>query len=449
MPGAPDKQLSGTLSCSEAGEIRLSVLGGFSELGPRDERPYPLILGEVADERKGQQVTLSNCFLTKRTQSSSNPLTNRQEFFAHRGFIGAHLAREADFSFRSANLTLSGLAAWAHDLSGFAREGHAFSVSWKSPGPVSGQIPGGGFTLSATISGSETWRERRLIEHVVLSLTFEEAVREAELQEAVVYPLQNFFTFATDHPNALTKLGVSRQELPAEDISVVGPTTFSDESRAGDIHPFQMLFSLADITDRVEEVFRRWLELSKQYSGAFAVYFGGIYRPPGYTDLHFELMMQVLALYQAGREQKRDGVTATDDLSEQAAKHLPVEVLARLMRVLDSHPLVGAERALTALLREHKAEFSPLVGGHEEALSFVEYVLNTLQYILTRSALDGAFASEGADLYWLTQRLAFLFKIALLKELGFSRDQVQAIVERNRLYKHIRDKIQPHTDWAS
>jgi ApeA N-terminal domain 1 len=442
LPEASEKKCSGTLSCSETGELRLTVMGGFSEHPSDFERTNAIIFGEVVDDRLGQQVTLRDCFLTNWTQSS-NPTANRQEFFAHRGFFGGHLASEEDFYFRSAHVSFSGLAAWAHDLSGFARGDDGFTISWKHPDPIGGVLLGGRFTLGAGCSSSGTWREKRLTEDVGLHLSYTAAIYEADLQLDFVYPLQNLFTFATDRPNALTKLRVSRGPLPTEQISVVGPKTFTDESAVADLTPWDMLFSLADVTGRVDEVFRLWLDLSKRYSGAFAIYFGNIYRPSGYSDFRFFITIQALSLYQARREGVANSPARTDQLIGRVTEHLPSDLSKTIKSLLDSHPLVAAERALEILTKEHQGAFEPLVTGSNGGGSerFVAYALNTLRYVLTNDTSNSLAASTGSELHWLTERIAFLFKIALLKELRFTAEQVRTLLDRNPLYIHIRDKI--------
>jgi len=46
-------------------------------------------------------------------------------------------------------------------------------------------------------------------------------------------------------------------------------------------------------------------------------------------------------------------------------------------------------------------------------------------------------ASHGANLYWLMQKLRFLFKSCLLDDLGFSKEKVMELFGRNPLYRHV------------
>lgn len=448
LPTAPTKRFSGTLSCSETGELRLTVMGGVLDLPIESDQANIVIHGEVFDDRLDHQVTLSNCFVSKWTQAS-NPLAVRQEFFAHRGFFGGHLTPD-EFRFGSVYLNFSGLSAWAHSLSGYGKHATSFSVSWEHPKHVDGELRNGRFSFGVRCSISGGLREQRLSETVTLSLAFGRPIHETSLEAEVVYPLQNFFTFATDHANALTEYRVSREILPVHQISVVGPRTFSDESEAADIGWWKMLFSLSDIEGRVEHVLRSWFELSDRYSAAFAVYFGDIYKPPGYMDVDFLLTVQALALYHARRNTAEISGPLSEKIKLELDSYLPANQAEGIRRLFDSHPWMLAARAIEALTREHDALFQPLVnsGDHSGVTRFVNAALNTLEFVLTRSSSGGATAVDGAELHWLTERVRFLFKISLLKEMGFTGDQIRTLLERNRLYIHIRDTIQPQSRLA-
>ncbi len=457
LPEDPGNRCFGTLACNEKGESSLAIIGVFP--GVDFHQSERVILGDVVDRRNGRQrgrhVTLRGCILTNASHSSA-PIGNSQEFLASRVFLGEHLVAPSDFSFSRARVSFSGLNMWAHDLSGFEdKVSPETQVSWKHPEPISGSIDGAQFALGADCTALNTMRQRRLTESVRLNLTFSEPIREEDLQANYLYPLQNFFSFATDHPNALAELSVSRRPMSAEDITVIGPRTFADEAEAANVLPFEMLFTLEDVSGRVAEVVRRWFQLSKQHSEAFALYFGGMYRPPGYTDLRLTMIMQVLSLYRAGGWQLPEGFVDIGALTYRAVEAIPDGVRRGITDLLDTHPLVMAARTLTALMVENGKEFEPLLnmGGDGGRSGFVTYALNSLKYLITRRTpfahyvIDetmregpAPYASDGAAQYWLTQRLALLLKMSLLRGLGFSPEQIQTIMDRNRLYQHIRDK---------
>ena len=162
--------------------------------------------------------------------------------------------------------------------------------------------------------------------------------------------------------------------------------------------------------------------------------------------------MNVLTLYgSAQRLDAAERLTSTEAILDNAIRNLP-ELQAMLLKDLfKSHPIVSAERALIALLELHKNEMISLVTDKNGrgADAFIRFVLNTLTFTMTRERPDGPFAADGADLHWLTERITFLVKISLLKELEFTSEEVHKILQRNRSFRHLADNIQPGSSWGT
>jgi hypothetical protein len=417
------------LSCNESGEVRLSLMGGFAPSPSDRPTSRAVILGVVTEDKGGTEVTLSDCLRSSVTYSSS-PLGSREQYFAHRAFLGAHLPSSADQSFQDVDLAFSGLSHWAASLTGFSSGREPYTFSYSHPVPLEGGFPGGAYVFGTSATSSNGVRSRLVTEDVFLGLKLASPMSEPTLQKDIIYPLQNFFTLATDSPNSLTKLEVSRHPLPIERIRVIGPLTFSDESLAEDLMPLQMLFSLEDVSDRLPACLKLWFELSLEHYQSLGIYFGSIYRPPGYTDVRFLQMMRAITLYQSKRNVGRKA---------RVEETLAPELAPRVKDILDSHPIVLAERSLFSLIDEHEKEFSPLVHRGGGVGGFTTYALNTLQHLLTHRAPDGPHATRGSDQHWLNERLAFLFRIALLKAMQFPSNKVTQVLDRSPRYMHLRD----------
>ena len=142
--------------------------------------------------------------------------------------------------------------------------------------------------------------------------------------------------------------------------------------------------------------------------------------------------------------------TSMEQLLNDVTRNVSDTQATPLKALFKSHPIIGAERALIALLETHKNEMIPLVTDKEGrgADAFIRYALNTLSYTMMRERPDGPFAADGAELHWLTERIIFLVKISLLKELEFTSEQVTKILQRNRSFRHLVDHIQPETCWS-
>ncbi len=442
LPEAPGRKLYGTLSCNDEGELNLALLGAF---GRSHERILGSILRGDGLQRANEAVTLQGCIVTKESVSSGD-LGTRQEFLAHRAFIGAHL--ESESQFKSASVTFSGLSAWADNFTGLSTDQNYSGVSWNTP-PVlpSGKISGALFLLGVGTSFSGTKRKKIIEEEIGISFTFDQPIDESSLSSQIIYPFQNFFTFATDAPNALTNLVVTRDQLSPERIGVHGPTTFSDLSPTADLHAYKLLFALADIQDRLEDVFARWLRLSKRFEKAMVIYFGNLYRPAGYTDMRVQQAINAACLYYSSQGDDDGFQSSVERELQKIAQSTAIP--ADLRSTLRSHPVIWAERALAGLLRQHK-ELAPLVTDKDGRGSekFIEYATNTLRYVNTRETPRGPFAQGGADYYWLSERVSFIIKVSLLKELGFTDEQRAAILGRNAKFDHIVRNINPLASWT-
>jgi hypothetical protein len=203
LPEVPNRKSFGTLSYNDEGEIPLSVVGELGRPGSQD-RLYPAILGHLDSDGHVQRVTLRDCFLTKRS-FSSEPGVSRQEFFSHRAYFGEHLQSEEDLTFQIVSLSFSGLPSWASNLTGFREGDGLLSVTWNHPDSIGGDVQHAQFLLGVGCSWAGGGRKRRIEEYVDVNVTLTDSVSESRLQSEYVYPLQNFLTFATDRPNALTK----------------------------------------------------------------------------------------------------------------------------------------------------------------------------------------------------------------------------------------------------
>src|SRR4029077_7113424 len=159
----------------------------------------PIILGMALKDKKGYDVTLRDCFLSKHGYSSHS-LADGQEFFAPRAFFGAHFTGDSDFVFSTSSVSFSGLAAWATGLTGFAGHAVQMKMAWSPPPPLNGKIDNGTFSLGVGCTSSEESRKRTLAERVSLDFSFPAGISEDELT-AKIYPFQNLFTFACDVPN--------------------------------------------------------------------------------------------------------------------------------------------------------------------------------------------------------------------------------------------------------
>jgi hypothetical protein len=446
LPNDESHGAAGTLKVSQSGDLRLWLVGGLGPVAPFKSKNHPVILGWVDKSPPGNVVTLHGCALGGSTVGSGSD--TRENYYAARAYFGAHLTQQADFAFKSMSLHLAGLSEWAHGYSRFEKgslpggmEERAALLWYKYKNPLVAEVPGGRMTLSAGLTSHIGDREYQFREPVGLSVNCEDAKSADEMNGDYVYPLQNLMTFVCDRAQEVEEFAVRQGEFPANaaarDIRVIGPRVQpEDEGVATDtMRHFQMLFTLEDV--EFADFVGRWLRVTEKYAAACSVFFGLQYGPPAFIDMSFPGIVQSLYLYYSHRD---DGVAARAE----AARRLK-DVLSNLQRA-DADWIVDRLRVsfspplqwvLRKLIEEHPSVMNRLVSGRQER--FVGGVINTLKYTLLRESDLDSVASHGAHLYWTMQRLRFLFKACLLRELGFSDEKIGGLFERNGLYQHICD----------
>ena len=78
---------------------------------------------------------------------------------------------------------------------------------------------------------------------------------------------------------------------------------------------------------------------------------------------------------------------------------------------------------------------TPLIGDNIEG--FIDQVLITRKYCQSRDLALAEHSAQGAELYWLTEKLKVLVKMLVLERLGIPRDLVVRLIKRNRVYSHL------------
>jgi hypothetical protein len=413
LPENPSENVAGTLRFSEGAGIVLSLSGTLGEAGGPGKKTIPILLGMIYDCPLGSEATLRNCWV-KTLHMGSHGLT-REDYHVERLLIGDHLETEDAFLFSDMSVSFSGLSSWADRLTGLSHksmvipESHSvkFDISWQAPEPIRGAISGGTLSLRAGGKLSMLRRDWGIKETLQFSIKCTSPMSDDALNKNYIYPLQNFLTLATDHPNARRDLTVRRPGSQT-DIHVFGALVFHDDESAADLTPHKMLFLLEDVKDRMIELIGRWFELSEQLRGVCNPYFGILYKPSSYVDTRFLTVYQSLEVY----DRLRGGANRHNvQNSSQNGEHL------------------------ARLIREHESTIAPLFRDNVQ-----EAVANLLRYrnfVVHRDSPIGDDPEYGRELFWLTQRLMFLMKACFLTELGIADEEQLKFFRRNQMYLHI------------
>lgn len=442
LPDDSEHRAAGTLRVSQNGEVRLWLVGALGGPVGFGSKSHPIILGWVDKSPFGDKVTLANCVLGGSSFGSSEK--TRENYHAARGLFGAHLTTREELVFKSASFRIAGVSEWAHSHTGFGPTQFPTSVE-RAPlvtyafcNPLVAEVPEARLSLGVSLQRSDSQRERLFEETVTLDVNTESAKSPDDFNSAFGYPLQNLMTFVCDRPQEVEDFIVRPGEFPASvaagDIHVVGARVQPEEDDGPEpVRHFQMLFTLQDVD--FSDFMGKWIRVTDKFASACNVFFGVQYGAPAFIDMAFPHVVQSLYLYHNRRE---------DGISDRAADEGRLkEILASLVSAdadwivdrLGPRPFPPLHLILKKLVEEHGEVMNPLISHRQDR--FVNEVANAFKYVVFREDEMWLVARHGADLYWTMQKLRFLFKSCLMGEVGFPREKIKSLFERNGLYLHV------------
>lgn len=209
-----------------------------------------------------------------------------------------------------------------------------------------------------------------------------------------------------------------------------------DDEPAEPVYRIQMLFTLEDVEGNFADFVSKWLRLAEVYSDACNIFFGLQYGPPAYIDNKFLTVAQCVALYHARREEGIARRTEEERRLKGILSSLTADDAQWVLDRVGVRPYPPFQDVLSELLDEHRDLLNPLISNRRSG--FVSEVMNTLHYVIRRDPEVGLAADHGAALHWMTEKLRFLMKACLLREVGFSPQKIGALFERNGFYQHVR-----------
>ncbi|MBY0229351.1 MAG: hypothetical protein K2W96_08745 [Gemmataceae bacterium] len=399
-------------------------------------RRCPRIIHGVAHRKRGTpEFTLSGCRRIGTTGAIWASGTQRSErYSADILYEGAHLGSAPAFS--GACVSFTGLAAWAWEYTGLHRgialkrtdDATEARVTYKQPEPITAVL-GDSATLSLESSCDQraTLRAGRIREELRMRLSFSSQLGLSDIVSRYVLPLQNLLSLACDAPNAVSRFWLAVGEEWGRPVEARLPWIYTGDEAAS-ATPSERLFGLEDVQGRFGDIVRKWQALHEEMAPAFAIYFGVSYRARLFTDTQLQLAVQALALYTKARDPEGTIPTIKHELGD-ALLSLDDGKRALVMRLLEGHPVLAAERAVGWAIARHGDVFKVMAAP--DGKRFAGRLLNTLHYVYSRDRFDSLAVRGGADFYHLGQQVRWLIKLCLLDELGFSTEWRKALLGRH------------------
>lgn len=458
LPERPAERVAGVLTFSQD-DARLELIGLLPRPQPEaDARgEIELRMGPVSRRRilglsvDGKAFTLERCQATAFNLSAPGLLT---ESFAP-GLIlrGAHYELDEEVVFDELSVAYTQLDAWV-TTSGFDREPRGdeeqrgIDISFREPEPIAVELP------DATVEIRFGWSlkdasphrpELTLRQRSGFLIRFEHAMPVEETLD-YVYQLRNFVGLGVGQPLAPT--AISGFVLPPEGAAADPVTRVEPRKLRVDLfyrlarmpavkerHPAQMLFTLPDARERLQDLLAQWFDKQQLLRPVFDLYFAAVYNPHAYLEQRFLTLMQAIETY----HRRTSGATELppDEHArrfEEIVAATPEEYREWLQSKLRHSNELWLQRRLEDVLARCPTVVDKLV----RVRSFTHRVRDARNYLTHYDPALEARAARGIDLYPLTVQLQALIEMCLLLELGFDCDQIDGFFARARRYEEAR-----------
>jgi hypothetical protein len=446
LPDVPSDQIAGVLRYSEADGLRLSLTGSFSKESGFEPKTYgyPLIHGIVNDSPYGRAFTLVDCFRAGRTVRMPGFAT--EEIHANRAFSADDFLSENDLLFDSVTVEPSALDSWmnttgiSYTSTGGDNTGRI--IRYSRPETISVGLDAATFEIGFGWSESVSHRSYSLREKVRVTVEHVGRLPFEELSEQYVYPLQNFFTFATDRPNAFENVVLRNSELHSEDggrpmpIHHLAQPIYSVKEARKHLLPHEMLFTYEDIRESSSTVVNGWFEFARTLRPFCLSFFGLLYAPGTFIEERFLTLIESLTLLFWGLEPNNPAVRgALDEATKTVQLLCPQKNSQWVADAMPSSAEMDLPWNLLKALDDRRDIMGVLIGDDPER--FIDRVLATRSYCRYRGAAPRQGAAQGGGLYWLTEKLKMLVRAVVLERIGIDRDLVARLIKRNRAYDHL------------
>ena len=436
LPDNPKKQVSGTLRFTPYEGAFLDLIGSFKDIRDMfDTNLEPeIILGVTSD---GNNITLYKCFETKTNFSSPDLLTS--SFYANLVFIGAHFQDLKYIKFKSISVHYLYLDEWVN-ISGFdikpLRKEKEVIIKYKQPEPFQANIND---EFKVLINFKSIWptlssvqKEATIKQKAEIKIeTFEE--KSFEYYRKIMYHIRNFLSLGIMEPvYPLTIEGITEVNKEMINDKLYNPPVeiyykLPDIPKAPKtLHPFDMLFTFKDISDRFEVFLKNWFEKADLLEPVYNLYFGTLYNPRMYLEHRFLNLIQAIeSFHQRIHRGEYLSVEEYKPVYKTLVNAIPDWVRSDLKNRLKEYLKYGREFSLRKRLKEIFDKYQQVIDRFiENKNTFIRKVVDTRNYQIHHDEDIKERAAGGEELYRLTQKLKMLLEVCLLTELGFSSEKI-------------------------
>jgi len=449
LPHKPKERISGIFKFAPNEGVVLELIGSFEDITSIGETlDLEIILGTSSS---GKNITLYKCFETK---SLSVPGFSTSSFYANMAFVGAHFQKTEDIKFKGLSVHYMYLDEWS-GISGFVNTQYSSNekeivIKYELPKPIQVVINDYKIFLDIKVTPSPlsiVQKEASIKQSVYIRV---ESSEEKSFDEYlnIIYLIQNFLSLGITEPvypliiEGKTEMNKETIKINKETINYYPPVKVYGASDIPivpkTLYPPNMLFTFRDISDKFEFFLKNWFEKADLLEPVYNLYFETLYSP------RINLKHRFLNLLQAIESYHRRTINNFEQQEKQHEKKIE-EILNAVPHKhkdwLKDKLAYSNEPTLRKRLKDILKKFADVLNKFIlNKNSFVEKVVTTRNYLTHYDKTLKKQSAEGEELYHLTQKIKILLEICLLKELGFTSDNIKNLISNKYNIEDISER---------
>lgn len=432
LPSVPKRQIPGTLSISDGGEVQLELTQPLDNsslqaifVGGSPDASLSPILGHV---EKGGPIVIDRCYqMSKKRNIALGGLIASDVIWARRAFIGFPYQENAALRFNTVTFSVEGIDEWI-GISGIEVdaqfENSALTISYNRPEDITFSLENGmqlQITFAWTPPGMPATKRAEVTQKVYFKLISEEP-HELDTFLFVAEKIVAFLCFITNQIVCLEEITATNDNLghPVEIYCSSWPYS-KDEPK---FDKSNMLFGFKKIRDHAEVIINKWIESHEQIISAFDLYFLTKTDRVGSIDLQFLTMVQAL---EAFHRRTSDEKHMDEDEFKEIRKNL-IKQCPKQEKDWFGQKLNYANQLTLANRFERMTEpFNDFMGGKHNS-KLIRSIVDTRNYLTHLDPDSEHKAAKGSSLEFLIHKMDALFRLHFLKLISFNEEEIRSIV---------------------
>lgn len=426
LPEEPDKKVHGELNFTPGEGAVLLLEGSFNGLQVLTtiSRASELIAKPkiiLGTSREQKRITLYKCFGVR-----GFPICSFRAFWV---FEGEHFQTVKDLRFASLSTHYSYVGEWV-GRSGLKLQTPPTTVVYESPGSYEAKIKDD-LQMSIHFRAPARWKigppsEVSIKEEAWITIRATEGrPLEDVLRNALL--IEVFLSLAIGY--AVRPLAIERITATGHKVRVL--YRLPDVPRAPEtLVPQDMLFTLADVRDRLETVLSNWFDKAGLLENVYQLYSGTLSNPHMFAADRFLSLVQAIESYHrrmyGGKYLPDEDYQKAGGLYEALVRAIPDGVDKDHRTGLRERLKYAHEFSLRKRLQEIFKQHEALTELVQDRDRFVDKVVTTRNYLTHYDEADKERAATGAALGRLVETLRRLLELCLLTQVGFSSEEVKA-----------------------